>query len=288
MDLQRPAATSSRRLLTRRRFIQSAIVLAAGIGAYTRFVEPTWLEVVGHDLPVIGLPSSLAGLTLAQLSDLHTGSRVSSEYLVRSLQRLTSLKPDILVITGDIMDDGEQVAQAAKVMRHCPVPPLGAFVIMGNHDYGHGWRSQRSADELSAAMRALGMTVLRNDVAEVRGLHIVGLDDLWGANFDPQPVLSQLPSGAPAIVLCHNPDAADLPVWADFHGWILAGHTHGGQCKPPFLPPPVIPVRNHRYTSGEFELSSGRRLYISRGVGHLTRVRINCRPEITLHRLISV
>jgi hypothetical protein len=84
----------------------------------------------------------------------------------------------------------------------------------------------------------------------------------------------------PTIVLSHNPDTADEPVWGNYQGWILAGHTHGGQCKPPFLPPPELPVKNRRYTAGAFELSGGRRMYISRGVGHLLRVRFNARPEI--------
>jgi predicted MPP superfamily phosphohydrolase len=66
---------------------------------------------------------------------------------------------------------------------------------------------------------------------------------------------------------------------------VLSGHTHGGQCKPPFLPPPLLPVQNRRYTCGEFEIGNERRLYISRGLGHLLQVRINVRPEITLFDL---
>ena len=85
-------------------------------------------------------------------------------------------------------------------------------------------------------------------------------------------------------VLVHG-DGCPQPGWGDYSGWILAGHTHGGQCKPPFLPPPLLPVKNRRYTSGEFELTGGRRMYINRGVGHLLRVRINARPEVTLFQL---
>lgn len=79
---------------------------------------------------------------------------------------------------------------------------------------------------------------------------------------------------------------ADRPAWGDYRGWILAGHTHGGQCKPPFLPPPLLPVKNRRYTAGAFALSRGRRMYINRGVGHLLRVRFNARPEVTVFRLM--
>jgi predicted MPP superfamily phosphohydrolase len=100
-------------------------------------------------------------------------------------------------------------------------------------------------------------------------------------------VLSKLTPDEPTVALFHNPDGADLSAWGDFRGWILSGHTHGGQCKPPFLPPPLLPVFNKRYTSGAFDLGGGRFMYINRGLGHLLRVRFNVRPEITLHRLVG-
>jgi predicted MPP superfamily phosphohydrolase len=99
-------------------------------------------------------------------------------------------------------------------------------------------------------------------------------------------VLPTLARDRAAIVLSHNPDTVDLPVWGDYAGWILSGHTHGGQCRPPFLPPPILPVRNARYTAGVFDLSGNRRLYINRGIGHLLRVRFNVRPEVTVHELV--
>jgi hypothetical protein len=85
--------------------------------------------------------------------------------------------------------------------------------------------------------------------------------------------------------LCHNPDGADQPGWGDYQGWILAGHTHGGQCRPPFCRPPCLPVENPRYVAGEVDLGDGRRLYINRALGHLLRLRFNVRPEITAFRL---
>jgi uncharacterized protein len=132
-----------------------------------------------------------------------------------------------------------------------------------------------------------GVTFLRNQVLEVEGLQIIGLDDWWAHAFEPTP-LRQVSSARASIVLSHNPDTSDLPVWQGYEGWILSGHTHGGQCKPPFLPPPLVPVQNRRYTAGEFTLDGRRRLYINRGVGHLLRVRFNVRPEVTVHELTSV
>ena len=131
-----------------------------------------------------------------------------------------------------------------------------------------------------------GVTVLRNAAVDVGGLAIVGLGDLWANEFQPTAVLAAHARG-PALVLSHNPDTLDRGGWGEFRGWVLAGHTHGGQCKPPFLPPPLLPVQNRRYTAGAIPMKDGRAVYISRGVGHLDQVRFNVRPEITAFALAA-
>jgi uncharacterized protein len=85
--------------------------------------------------------------------------------------------------------------------------------------------------------------------------------------------------------MTHNPDTVDIPGWAGFAGWVLAGHTHGGQCRLPYFGAPIVPIRNRRYTMGEVELNGGRRLYVNRGLGYTHRVRFLCSPEITVFRL---
>jgi len=87
------------------------------------------------------------------------------------------------------------------------------------------------------------------------------------------------------LILSHNPDTCDKKGWNNYDGWILSGHTHGGQCKPPFLNPPLLPVKNKKYTSGKFDLKDGRKLYINRALGHLVQVRFNVRPEIAIFEL---
>lgn len=87
------------------------------------------------------------------------------------------------------------------------------------------------------------------------------------------------------LVLCHNPDVMDLPIWQNYNSWVLSGHTHGGQVKPPFLDAPMLPVKNKRYTAGKIDFEDGRTLYINRALGHLWQVRFNVRPEITVFTL---
>ncbi len=261
---------------------------AAGAGLYGWRIEPHWVEVVRRDLPVKGLPEGLAGTSLVQISDLHVGPQVDDGYLVRTLERVGGLEPDILVLTGDFITyrPTSTFDQARRVLRHLPRGKLATLGITGNHDYGYGWSHGEVADQVAAIAGSAGLQMLRNEIREINGLQIAGLEDLWGPHFRPESVLPRLDPGRPSLVLCHNPDAADLPVWNGFAGWILSGHTHGGQVKPPFLPPLLLPVKNRRYTAGEFALTGGRRLYINRGIGHLLPVRFNVRPEITRFRLV--
>lgn len=111
------------------------------------------------------------------------------------------------------------------------------------------------------------------------------MDDFWSPDFGLESVLAKIEDGPATIALSHNPDAADDFAWNGFQGWILSGHTHGGQCKPPFLPPPILPVRNKLYTAGVYDLREGQKMYINRGLGHLLPVRFNVRPEATLFTL---
>ncbi len=274
---------------SRRRFLQGlagSSTGALGLGVYAWRIEPHWLEIVERDLVIAHLPPELEGKTLAQLSDLHVGRRVDDAYLSAAFRRVQGLQPDLVVVTGDFTSYYQGVeARLRRVLEGIPRGRLGTFGVLGNHDYGDGWRHVDVADRIAGIAGEAGIRILSNESTEVGGLRLVGVDDFWGPRFDPKRALASLRPSQPTLTLCHNPDGVDQPGWDGFQGWILAGHTHGGQCRAPFLPPPLLPVANRRYTAGEFDLHDGRRLYISRGVGHLFRVRFLVRPEVTLFRL---
>ena len=276
-------------MVTRRAFLATTagvLGAAAGAGLYTRFVEPEWLELTSRSLPIDRLPASLQGARLVQLSDIHIGPRVRDAYVRETFAQVRALSPDIVVITGDLVSwhDRMQV-HAEQLYAEMPRGRLATVVTFGNHDYGPEWQDAAVAAGLRGMLQNLGATVLVNDVAEVGGLQVVGMGDLWAGMFDPVRAFSRVDPAAAQLVLSHNPDTVDLPGWGPFAGWVLAGHTHGGQCKAPFLPPPILPVKNKRYSSGEFALAGGRRLYINRGVGTYLPVRFNVRPEVTVFTL---
>jgi uncharacterized protein len=273
-------------------FIKRTLWSLAGTGLlsglYAWQVEPFWLEFVHLKMPVKNLPDHLVGKTLMQISDIHIGNRFDYNYIIESFDKARAFAPDFVVYTGDyITADKDEVPfeKLAKVLAKSVQGKIGTIGILGNHDYGKNWKQNEVAVKIAAMLAEHNISVLRNETKEINGLHFIGFDDCWGTNFNAALAMKDFDATKATIVLCHNPDVCDLPIWKDYQGWILSGHTHGGQCKPPFLPPLLLPVKNKRYTAGAFDLNDGRTLYINRALGHLWQIRFNVRPEITIFEL---
>lgn len=277
--------------MERRKFIKNSIIGAVGVsfigGIYAWQIEPFWLEFVKVKMPIKNLPQNLIGKTVMQISDIHVGNRFDYQYIIDSFKKAQLLNPDFVVYTGDYVsyENKEQFQQLNKVLKHVVKGKFGTVGILGNHDYGKNWAEQEVANEITTLLENSGITVLSNEKATINGLNIIGLDDYWGLNFNPHKIMSQVDHSNANLVLCHNPDVCDLNVWNNYKGWIISGHTHGGQVKPPFLTPPMLPVKNKKYASGKVNLNDGRTLYVNRALGNLWQVRFNVRPEITIFEL---
>lgn len=277
--------------MNRKQFIKNIALSTIGTGLltglYTWQIEPFWLEFKKVKMPIENLPHSLVGKTLMQISDIHVGNRFDYQYLIDSFKKAQKLNPDFVVYTGDYVsyENEKQFEQLSTVLEHAVIGKLGTVGVLGNHDYGKNWSEQSVANTITQTLEKSGIKILKNEQIELNGLNFIGFDDFWGLNFNPMEVMKNYNSNKANIVLCHNPDVCDLDIWNDYKGWILAGHTHGGQCKPPFLPPPLLPVKNKNYSAGKITLDDKRTLYINRALGHLWQVRFNVRPEITIFQL---
>lgn len=269
--------------MTRRRFLGATTAAATATGLYGWQFETRWVKYERYTLPIPNLPTELVGRTLVQISDLHIGDRIDYRYQFRHFDAVTAAQPDYVVYTGDYISysDADQLDQLATAAQHFPHGRFGTAAITGNHDYGHGWSDLAVADTISSILTDNGLTMLRNQVTQFDGLQLIGVNDLWSPAFDDGRVIGTADLTQPTIVLVHNPDAVELPIWHSFQGAILCGHTHGGQVKPPFLPPPILPIVHKQYAEGMFELGDGRTLYVNRGLGHVQQIRFNARPEIT-------
>lgn len=276
----------------RRKFIQRAFwgVTGAALfsGLYAWQIEPFWLEFVKVNMPIKNLPNGLIGKTLMQISDIHIGEKFDDQFIINSFKTAKKFNPDFVVYTGDYVSAHTEDInhnELDKVLGHAIQGKIATIGVLGNHDYGRNWSESTVADKISDQLSDHGIHIMRNESIDVNGLNFIGFDDYWGLNFDPKKAMTGFDQSKANVALCHNPDVCDLDIWGDYDSWILSGHTHGGQVKPPFLPPPIIPVRNKKYSAGQFALSNGRTLYINRALGHVWQVRFNVRPEITVFEL---
>lgn len=278
--------------MNRRKYIKQTFWGITGLGLfsglYTWQIEPFWLEFVKLKMPIKNLPDELIGKTLMQISDIHIGDRFDYHFIIDSFKKAKELEPDFVVYTGDyvsLSNDEVQYDKLQETLKNIVHGRLGTLGILGNHDYGKNWSQISIANNIADKLEQSGIKVLRNESVELNGINFIGFDDYWGRNFNPEKAMNGFDKTKANIALCHNPDVCDLDIWRDYNSWILSGHTHGGQVKPPFLRPPMLPVKNKKYSAGQIELSNGRTLYINRALGHLWQVRFNVRPEITIFEL---
>src|SRR5829696_4042374 len=186
------------------------------------------------DADVPGLPEEFDGLRIVQLSDLHIGPHTNRRFLERVVNAARSLEPDIIAVTGDLIDDrAEDVAAYARALESLHAP-LGVYMIPGNHDVYAGW------EEVEDSLREARLgTVLVNDVKLVhRGgatLALVGTGDPAGgargtsrAAPDVDGALARVPDHATTIAFAHNP-ALWPALAARGVALTLSGHTHWGQ-----------------------------------------------------------
>ena len=251
------------------------------------------MSVEHHVLPVLGLEDDLVGKTVVQLSDTHVGNRVGESYLRQQFEYVDSLKPDFVFFTGDFLDDATEwhVDQGEKLLRHFPRGSIGTACVLGNHDHGEhessAGQSRKSTERITSLFADQGLNLLRDQVVDFPGLRVVGLRDYWYGGFNhasAAEVISEVVD-RPGIVLSHNPDTVDLPIWNGYQNWVLCGHTHGGQCRFPLVGAPQVPVDNKRYISGRYDIDGGHKMFINRGLGHTARVRFMARPEITVFKM---
>ena len=186
---------------------------------------------------------------------------VDADYVLGVFERVRALAPDIVVFTGDFTEPYRGfLAQAGDVYRRTPLGRLATVGIFGNHDYGPGWRHPEFAAALQPVLAGHGIRVLRNEVVDVAGLDIIGLDDWWAKAFHPATALAYRDAAKPGLVLSHNPTADLACGRASAAGSCPGTPTAGVQAAVP--PPPLL--RGHALQQRRFALDGGRRLYLIR------------------------
>jgi predicted MPP superfamily phosphohydrolase len=214
------------------------------------------------------------------------GFLISESFIESVIKKANSLKPDIVVCTGDYVNARNSTKEIDTVW-----PKLmglratyGVFTVLGNHD--HWADTERSLQWLERS----GQNIRHSCKPIYRGkdrIVIGGTGDYWEDELNIDRCFSTSDDGDCRILLTHNPDAVDT-VFETPLSLILSGHTHGGQVSIPFYGPPVLPVKNKRYSSGLIETKKGN-LFISKGIGWtIYPIRFNCYPEIAVLELDQI
>lgn len=259
----------------------TTVVAANGIRAARRTAA-----VVDVKVPVKGMPPSLTDLKIIQISDIHIGDTAGKGYLSRIIDRVTSESPDIVFITGDLIDGRvREIGDLLDPLDRLSAP-LGVYYITGNHEYYF------DAEAWVREVQTHGITTLVNEhvVIPYRGQRLVigGIPDHDGGQFiaSHKPDVGKTFEGAPGaavrILLAHQPRSYPLA-----EGYAvdlqLSGHTHGGQIWPFGL---LVPMQQY-FSAGLHPVHDDRRLYISRGTGYWgPPIRVGAPSEITRIQLI--
>ncbi|RLF09960.1 MAG: hypothetical protein DRJ68_05705 [Thermoprotei archaeon] len=280
VKLRLPAKRSSRALL-------ALVVVLAVFALYAFLVEPNLLVTTTElDLEFEGLPDDLAGFRIVQVSDMHFGMwhlPIRDSLVLSSVE---GLKPDVIVVTGDLICRSSAMSEAISFVAHLTsIAPT--YVIMGNWDYWSGANMTSFREELER----VGAVVLVNQHVELRVgsavMYIIGVDDPYTWRDDLDKAMSGVPSNSFKLLLAHSPQIIDRA--AGRVDLILAGHTHGGQVKIPLLGPLFVPLpgKYRQYVEGLFSVN-GTLMYVNRGVGtSLMPIRFLTPPEVTLIVLLK-
>ena len=226
------------------------------------------------------LPRAFDGFTLLHLTDMHVDMNEAA--MARLIAILDGLAYDLCVMTGDFRAQTYGSFDAtleglARVRAHVKTPVYG---VLGNHD----------TIRMVPGLEAMGIRMLLNEaVAIERGgerIHLAGIDDAHYFRVDNiEKAADRIPHDEFSILLSHTPEIYRQAAHADFD-LMLSGHTHGGQiCLPGSIPITLDAKLPRRFGSGawSYHTMAG---YTSVGVGScIVPVRLNCPPEITLHRL---
>ena len=266
-------------------------LMAAGAG-WSSIIEPGWIQIENVTVNLPRLTPQFFGTRIAQISDIHMGGWMNSERLQHAVDLVIEEKPDVLLLTGDILighifdSNSEEHLQLLIDIFTPLTKSIPTFGILGNHDY---WTN---ADAIREMLRQSGVTDLTNSMFTIsRGnetLHLCGVDDIWEGDVKLDGVVSKLPKDGAAVLLAHEPDFADESAGAGRFDLQVSGHSHGGQVVIPFYGPPILPYLGQKYPSGLYHVGNMLQ-YTNRGLGMINPpVRFNCPPEITVFTLEGV
>lgn len=267
--------SDERRHFFKRSLDISSLVVATSISAKATYdARHVSLEKVKIKLNNLQKPYKIL-----QLSDIHIGGIIDKNFIAKIVSRVNVCEPDLVVITGDLVDtDVDKAKDALEELKNLK-SKYGTFFIVGNHEYFH------NIEKIIATVKALGIKVLENENVYIgkrsEGFNLVGVYDLFGYRVESHlPSITQAlknrDTTTPTVLLAHQPKfIEEVPSGVDL---MLSGHTHGGQ----LYPFKALVKLQQGYVSGLHQHSNELQIYINKGTGFWgPPMRIGASAEIT-------
>ena len=250
------------------------------------------------------LPRAFEGFKIVQISDLHVGSFVSERPLAQAFEKINQLKPDLILVTGDLVNNIAKEVEPFESVLNKLEAPHGVFSVLGNHDYGDyvRWDSEEEKKEnfqtLMDKQRGFGWKLLMDEFVKIEKegeyFNLVGIQN-WGAKArfpkygNLNKAVVNMDKSKVNILMSHDPSHWDAQVKKDFKyiNLTLSGHTHGMQFGieiPGWIK--WSPVKYiYKQWAGLYN-EDNQQLYVNRGLGFLGYPgRVGISPEITLLEL---
>lgn len=260
---------------SRRRFLVLGGLSVAGLAAMGW--EGLVREIIHLSIEKIKIPLSglVESFSLAHISDLHYGDgHTPCDSLASSIK---ALKPDAVVITGDVIGSARGREKARRLISLMGLP---CFVVSGNWESYLKW----TPEEQERFYKSAGAELLCNATTFLPwggGVNLIGVDDPFSGLDDLERASAGTTSGKPSVLLAHAPLIASRASFRKIDA-TLCGHTHGGQIRLPFFGAVVVPPGSDGFEMGLYDVN-GMKLYVNRGIGTcIMPVRFMCPAELAL------
>jgi hypothetical protein len=277
------AFDASRRVFLRRG-VYGLTAASFGGTAYGMLIGRNSCDMSEREIQIRGLPYQLSGLSIGLVTDVHSGLYMQKREMDEYVRRMNDFGVDIVIIAGDLVNGNvDEIHPFAEAFSRLKAP-MGAYGVLGNHDY-----YTRQPDMIARVATEAGVRILRNESLVLTkngsGIRIAGVDDAGTNQLAAKKMdlaLKTEDNRLPTVLVCHRPyfleEAAERNL-----GLVLSGHTHGGQVvfgrmggttmTPAALYSP--------YVWGLYRKEQTQ-MYVSRGIGTVAvPIRINCAPELT-------
>jgi uncharacterized protein len=277
--------------MNRRAFIRNTILGALALPPLTlgaAYAQAMSFEISKHQLQLKHLTKPLR---LAHLTDLHFGGGHGLEQVQAWVKATLQQQPDLVLLTGDLVH-GDSFAKHGKkgyimleafaqALEPLASVPMGAYAVLGNHDYALRWSGAAEIPDLIRSLEQHKIPMLTNTGVSLRSdLYLGGVDDYWYGVVNSQAAIAGARSNQAVLLMSHNPDI--LPKLSSRVALMLSGHTHGGQVRIPGIGALASVTKyGERYQQGFIQEDALG--FVSRGLGTGTiPIRLFCPAELVI------